>query len=41
MKTETHFIVMGGAKQRDPEHPDPNLVLVPEGPAVIRVLCRF
>jgi hypothetical protein len=29
------------AKQPDPEHPDPNLVIVPQGPGVIRALCRF
>jgi hypothetical protein len=26
---ETHFLVVRGAKQPDPEHPDPNLVIVP------------
>jgi len=26
MKDETHFLVLRGAKQPDPEHPDPNLV---------------
>ncbi len=41
MKDETHFFVLRGAKQPDPGHPDPNLVIVPEGPGVIRALCRF
>jgi hypothetical protein len=38
---ETQFLVARGAKQPDPEHPDPNLVIVPEGTGVIRALCRF
>jgi hypothetical protein len=29
MEDETHFLVVRGAKQPDPEHPDPNLVIVP------------
>jgi hypothetical protein len=41
MKDETHFLVLRGAKQPNPEHPDPNLVIVPEGPGVIQALCRF
>jgi hypothetical protein len=40
-EAETHFLVVRGAKQPDPEHPDPNLVIVPESLAVIRALCRF
>jgi hypothetical protein len=32
VKDETHFLVLRGAKQPNPEHPDPNLVIVPEGP---------
>jgi hypothetical protein len=38
---ETHFLVVRGAKQPDPEHPDLNLVIVPEGRRVIRALRRF
>jgi hypothetical protein len=38
---ETHFLVLRGAKQPDPEHPDPNLVIAPDGPGAVRALCRF
>jgi hypothetical protein len=41
MKDEMHFLVLRGTKQPNPEHPDPNLVIVPEGPGVIRALRRF
>ena len=41
MQDDTHFLVVRGAKQPEPEHPDPNLVIVLEGPGVVRALCRF
>jgi hypothetical protein len=41
MQDDTHFLVVRRAKQPEPEHPDPNLVIVPEGPGVVRALCRF
>ena len=37
-----HFLVVRVAKQPNPKHPHPNLVIIPEGPWSNRgSLCRF
>jgi hypothetical protein len=41
MQDGTHFLVVQGAKQPEPEHPGPNLIIVPEGSRVVRARCRF